>query len=683
MDRKATSLFWIIPAGLLMLAGISYGLLASKLGFYWDDWTIAWYYHFLGAKSFQAAYALDRPLLAWIYQLTLPMLGLSPLKWQLFALITRWLTACALWWALHGVWPRKPVQTGAIAALFLLYPGFQQQHIAITYGNAFVILIIYLLSWGLTIWGLRSKRIFRYFYPFSILFALYSVFTAEHFFGLELLRPILIGIVVLEISHEVETYSAMAKRVFKLWLPFLTIDAAFLAWRLATPTPRAQVTVFSRLHENLADTLGTMVQTASQDVFEMGIKAWLLAAEPSKYVLSDKPVFRNQVVIIATAAVLSFALLYIVHKLSPAEHSRTGKKFGVLLISFGLIGLLAAGIPIWPTNLRITLDFPYDRFTLPGMFGASLLLVGLIEATSIFKFQNIALISLICGLSAGYHYQNALSYRMDWLKQRDFFWQLNWRAPAIQPGTVLLTSELPFTYDWDNSLTAPTNWNYAPKYQSLELPYLVYDVEGRMSSGLPALEPGAKIFEEHRITPFRGSTNQALVFFFQPPGSCLNFIASENDLVRSAKPRYFGEIAGFSDPALILPGETQTTDFMKRFFLPEPDPTWCYYYQKAALAYQQDDWETIALLGDEGLDSMPGPNRQNAQELLPFFEGYARLGKWQQAQNLALQAVHSWDKLQTPICSIYQDLLHEPIWQEEDRRMINQNIELLGCVKVP
>jgi hypothetical protein len=45
----------------------------------------------------------------------------------------------------------------------------------------------------------------------------------------------------------------------------------------------------------------------------------------------------------------------------------------------GGLALLLGGIPFWMTDLPITLQYPWDRFTLPMMFGASILLVGLLN----------------------------------------------------------------------------------------------------------------------------------------------------------------------------------------------------------------------------------------------------------------------------------------------------------------
>jgi hypothetical protein len=109
------------------------------------------------------------------------------------------------------------------------------------------------------------------------------------------------------------------------------------------------------------------------------------------------------------------------------------------------------------TDLRLELFFPWDRFTLVFVIGVSLLLAGLIEMVRITRWQTVVLVGLLVGLAAGLHFRSALVYRKEWLSVRDFFWQLTWRAPAIQPGTILLTTELPFHWTTSHAL----NWTYA------------------------------------------------------------------------------------------------------------------------------------------------------------------------------------------------------------------------------
>ena len=233
---------WIVPVALLLVCIISYGTLVSKLGFYWDDWTIAYYIHFLGPSSFREAFAFDRPLLAWIYMLTTSLLGESPTHWQAFAVVTRWLACVAFWWALKGLWPHKTVQITAATLLFAVYPGFQQQFIAITYGNAFLVYAIFLVSLGAMVWAFRKPRWFWPFYLLSIGLMGYTLFTVEYFVGLELLRPVFLWMAMRTTGQDTTGQSTAEQNIAVVnkprkqflrlglyWAPYVVLALLFLA----------------------------------------------------------------------------------------------------------------------------------------------------------------------------------------------------------------------------------------------------------------------------------------------------------------------------------------------------------------------------------------------------------------------------------------------------------------------
>jgi hypothetical protein len=184
-------------------------------------------------------------------------------------------------------------------------------------------------------------------------------------------------------------------------------------------------------------------------------------------------------------------------------------------VLIGALALLVGGIPFWATYLPIELRFPWDRFTLAMMFGASLLLAGLLEWLHLSPGAKAVLLGLALGLAVGFHGANANLYRREWNAQKLFFWQLAWRAPAIQPGTVLITAELPFTVYSDNSLTAPLNWTYAPQETSRQMPYLLYAVESRLKFNLPRLEPGVPI---EQFYPPASRNTPGDRFVLEPPG---------------------------------------------------------------------------------------------------------------------------------------------------------------------
>ena len=418
------------------------------------------------------------------------------------------------------------------------------------------------------------------------------------------------------------------------------------------------------------------------DIYKSSVSAWQQTLDLTR--LSGYPadvltkyLTISALVILGIAGYLFF-LRYLVQA-SPALSGAARRRWGFQAVGLGLFALLLGGIPIWPTNLRIELFFPWDRFTLPMMLGAALLLVGLVELVAFRDWVSILLVALAAGLAAGFHYQNALEFRKDWLAQRDFFWQLTWRAPQIEPGTVLLTSELPFPYDWDNSLIAPLNWTYAPHLQGRELPYIIYNAESRLSSGLPDLQKDTQISEDLRITPFEGSLAQTVLFFYRPPGSCLKVIDPLIDKNLPDKPRYFREIYTFSDPNLIQLDAATSAQPPLQFFGPEPEHKWCYYFEKAELARQRGDWTALAALGDKALKGDKDFHKKNVAELIPFIEGYARVGRWERAYQLTLDAYQAWENMHLLLCKTWEDISQADALDAQGQAVYNRVIETLQC----
>ncbi len=521
--------------------------------------------------------------------------------------------------------------------------------------------------------------------------SIYAVFTAEHFFGLEFLRPVFLWLALGNVGQanslspdqaqpvSLSTPRQRLKRTGLLWIPYLVIDLLFLVWRIAYPTPRAEITLFSDLKASPLSTILNLGQTALQDIYKSSALAWQqtldfswLSGYPSTVLVQYAAIVGG--VFIALAV---FLLLLKSAQTSSPQSNTARRRWGWQAIGLGLFALLLAGIPIWPTNLRIELFFPWDRFTLPMMLGASLLLVGLFELIGWRLWLSILLVSAAAGLGAGLHYQNALEFRKDWLMQREFFWQLAWRAPSIKPGTILLTSELPFPYDWDNSLIAPLNWTYAPQLQGRELPYLIYNAESRLSSGLPDLQKDTQITEELRITPFKGSIAQTVLFFYRPPGSCLKVIDPLNDQNLPDKPRYFKDIYTFSDPGLIGPGVAAQPPL--QFFGPEPAHKWCYWFEKAELARQQQDWTALAALGDKALKNEKGFFKKNVAELVPYIEGYARVGRWERAYELTIQAYQAWENVHIMLCNTWENMRLAGALDAQGQATYDRVFETLQC----
>jgi len=685
---------WTVPLFLLLICAAAYGTMLSKLGFYWDDWTIAWYIHFLGPASFQPAFASDRPLLAGIYFLTTSILGESMLAWHTFAVFTRWLSCLAMWWLLSGLWPGQQVRNLVITLLFAVYPGFSQIYIAITYSNLFLLYSLYISSLAIMVWAFRKPNWFWPLYLLSIFIDGYCIFTTEYFFGLDLIRPALIWIVIYnpDPGQTNNIGQSQLRRVALYWIPYLLISLAFIVWRGTYETPRASITIFEKLATGPVTAIIEILKIILQDIWQVVVVAWLQVLDFQQIKEFGQAAIIKYLLMVMITSIFVFLYLWFYtgkhKKIAPGKSFAprrqeivTSIKQAALPLILGIFALITAGIPIWLTNLKIELYFPWDRFTIPMMVGASLLAGGVLELLQDRRWLYPILVGIMIGLAVGLHYRTALVFRKDWLMQRDFFWQLSWRAPSIKPGTILLTSELPFPFDWDNSLTAPLNWTFAPNLQSFELPYLVYNVESRLSSGLPGLEKDTQIEEFHRITPFKGSTAQTILIYYRPPGSCLKIIDPLMDQHMPEKPRYFRDALAFSNPNLIVPNPSNPAHPPLNLLGPEPHKDWCYYFEKAELARQQGDWQEVVNLGNIALKSEKTFQRKNVTELLPFIEGYANTGNFDQAVKLTLQAFGSWENSSNILCELWNRVSLNGKLEFTGKESIQIVQKTLNCIK--
>ena len=219
----------ISPIFLLIIAGLTYGLMIKSLGLYWDDFPYTWFGHVLGTTQYQKVFYDERPLLSVLYNITAPIFGENILSWQIFAVILRWLSALCVGWIVRLIWPEKKEVAIVISLLFLVYPGFGQQWISTIYGRTFILLCLFLLSLGFMAKSLRTSRKYFIYLPLSLLFGALSLLGSEYFIGLELARPIIIWIMVNTVP---ETISQRLKRLHCIGCLILPGVMAYVFWRV-------------------------------------------------------------------------------------------------------------------------------------------------------------------------------------------------------------------------------------------------------------------------------------------------------------------------------------------------------------------------------------------------------------------------------------------------------------------
>lgn len=643
------------PLFLLLLCILSFGILIPSLGFYWDDWPMAWFAHTVGPTGFFNVFEGDRPFLAGIYLITTALLDPEPYQWQILGVFSRWLTTLAVWWTISLLWPGNPKRAAWIAALFAVFPGFKQQPISFVYSNGFFLLSSYIASLGLNILALRKpKKYWHLTVPALVSYAI-CTFSTEYYLGLDLLRGLILWLVL---SETIENKRRRFVQTIRHWLPYLILLSIFLIWRVAIfqfPTYKPQL--LDAIPPSPLSAIAALIYRIAFDSFKMGWLAWIT---PFRFPILDTFKALSTagfwMLVLASFCVIFFYFKhYLKNKKNVEPLTGDGVKPPTVILT-GLFGLVVAGWPFWIAGLPIELQFPYDRFGLAFMLGSSIFIAGLIEWILRTSTQKMIALALLLSMAIGSNFETSISFRRDWSTLKDMFWQLSWRAPGLEPGTLLLTYGLPFQYYSDNSLTAPINWMYAPQNRSLEIPYYLAFTDVRLKGSIPSFEEGQEVIQGYRSAVFKSSTSQALVFFYSPPG-CLWVMDPERDKDLPVFPSEIYEPLNISHLSQVIPNPNPIARPPETIFGQEPDHNWCYYFEKAELSRQQNNWQGIVQLADAAFDRQL--YTKQAEELLVFIEGYARTGDWQRALELSNLAYETSKQVETSLCKLLHTVNQE------------------------
>jgi len=667
-----------IPFALLFFCVLTYGLLIPWLGFYWDDWPYIWFAKTLGAAGFADVFSHDRPFLALLYSVNLPTLGTNPVVWQVFSLVWRWLASLLFWKVFRLLWPERPRQALCASLLFLVYPGFSQQWISVIYSEAFIILAAFMGSLALMLAVLRKKIPFWPGTLAALVLSAFNLFSTEYFFGLELIRPLLIWWIL---GESIPDWKKRIRKSILQWLPYLLVLALFSVWRvLLFQSNTYQISAMESLAVTPQATIAGLLKTLGSNVIIGGWLAWNQIFNPPNALEIQILTTRLFWMIVLASFGLAFFYLLQVHisEQVTEEEKNHPDRWGWSAVILGCLNLLAGGIPFWIANLPLTLNFPWDRFTLALMTGSVLLLTGLIEIFIRTFRQKVVLFSILISLAVGWQFYNANTYRREWELSRDFFWQLSWRVPGLKPNTLLLTHEFPFRYYSDNSLTAPINWMYAPDFQGREMPYMLNYLSVRLKNSLPSAEPGLPVEQTYRAMTFKGNTSNSLALYL-PTDGCLKVMDSvytNKDSIPNLPYRMEPAIP-ISNLSQILASPDDPVNPPPQY-APEPQHTWCYYYQKADLARQVGDWQEAARLGDEALGKGLLPNTPTEWPL--FVEAYGRTENWKRATELTENAYATNPSLRPALCSVWERI-SKTTRSEKGLDKVSYMNDYVGCGK--
>jgi len=591
---------WIDPLGLFLLAVLAYGLIIPRLGLFGDDWPHLWVLHTFGLDGLNQLVAWDRPYSAWVYLLIAPLAGENIWVYHIYLLVLRWICSFIFYLLIEEILPdSKPLPLWA-AAFFLLYPGFRQEPQPLEFILHFTALGLMLASfWFMLQASKKTSR--QWFFQATGIVTAFSIFSVEYFIGLELLRPIFLWILHRRTSSSLRITS---RKVIVNWIQYILVLGFYTYWRVFVfKFPTYKPTFLSQITSHPLEAAAGMGQTLVEEIRASILGAWRqMISLPA-----EQPFNWGYLALVSITLIGVFIWLQI--KKESAERTSPW-----LLLFIGGISIFLAGIPFWITGIPVQLEFPWDRSTLPFMFGTSLLTAG---ALLLFRprLRNTIAATLIA-LSIGMHFQNTLLYQKEWTKLGQFFWQLTWRAPSLKPGTIVISDSIPLFYYGDNNLTPVLNWTYNPSGKSVDLAYNFFDMGERLGKNLPELKPDLPVSHGYRFVNFTSTSSMLLPMYYKED-RCLRII-DERITGLSSVPRRLKETAAFSHPEtlIMMDGQSRPPSFIH-----EPDHGWCFYYQKAELAVQKADWQEVNNLYQELRDKNLEPTDHS--EWLPFIKGLA------------------------------------------------------------
>jgi len=646
------------PSSILLITAIlAYGLLIPWLGFYWDDMPMSWIRYELGPEAMTRYFSTNRPVWGLLYQLTTRLLPQVPAYWQIFALIWRWLGAVVVWAIVRELWKDKPRFALSVALLFLLYPGFNQQWGSFLYSHFFIVIFFYLYSIYLS---LKRRTI-----P-ALIFSALNLWMMEYFFPLEFAR---VGFIWISLRDEYPDPRDRVKPTLKLWTPYLILFALAILSRLFIFNNQIYgFGLMSQLKNAPLATLLLLIQNAFISLWTVIVAAWIqifVAINPSVHGMRTIALY--VAVTLVTFAIAAFFLF-------KRSEDIKSKKESFYAISLGLFLLPFAGAPFWLTGLSISLAHPASRFTLPFMFAACLIMVGLIDLIKLPQVQY-GLLALLIGLSAGRQFLWSTDYLRDWQAQKNLFWQMTWRAPGLKPNTLVLINEELFFYA-DNSISAPLNWIYAPENHSNQIDYVLFYPTNRLGHSLPAVRKDIPIQYDYIAGRFTGNTSQVVAFYYDPP-ACLRLLEPDIDTNNRfiLEDSHMREASALSNPEQIL---ASSSAVMPNIYHPEPAHGWCYYFEKADLARQLGNWKEVAKLGDTALKLNDHPN--NPVERFVFIEGYAHVGDWERALKLSKESYKvSKDYVGPLLCQLWERVERGTTDSPERNEALSEVKSLFSC----
>jgi hypothetical protein len=323
-------------------------------------------------------------------------------------------------------------------------------------------------------------------------------------------------------------------------------------------------------------------------------------------------------------------------------------------IILGLIAIIAGTLPAWLAGQSVAASFYSSRFALASMFGAALLIIGLLEWLTPRHLVKITLVAAMVFISTNYHIRISDQYKSSWDAQKRFYWQLYWRAPAIEPNTPFISDNEILHYAGGYATALGLNLTYGQGTKPDDLAYWLFNLDDKLEGQMRRFNERKALQAKLRTLHFSGKSYNSLIID-HGNDFCLKIIEegrAENTLL----PAQFAELLPVANLGRIQLSQERSLP-EKSIFGSEPERNWCYYYEKADLARQMGNWGAITHLGDMALSAGYVP--LDPIEWFVFIEGYGLTGNVDQATSLTRRVFETREDYGPALCELWKGMANQ------------------------
>jgi len=607
----------ILPALLVIIAGLVYLPFIFHIGYFNDDWYLMYAAGAKGAAVFKDIFIVDRPMRALVMMPAYLLFRNDPVLYSLSAWAFRVLSALFFFWFLSALWPRQRKIAWLSTLLCLIYPGFLSQFNGIDYQSQIVSLATMMLTLLLTVFAYRSKKLSTRLTLFMLLTMLTAFYLGlvEYFVGMEALK---LAVILLLVFRDETGWASRAKKS-TLWLSYSLLTAfPFLVWRLFFfESERGATDVNVKLSDVLADPFAALSNWAStllKNIIDVTLLAWI---EPLQRTNTANTPQQWLIGFVITGLILAL-VWHVTQSQSVTNEAPTTFDWRMEALWLGIVMLISGLLPVILVGRYV--DFKsFSRYAITPSVGVVLLWqAGLALIPK--RFIQNSIIALLIASSALTHYGNALTRVRETDAVRNFWWQVSWRIPQMEIGTTMVVN-YPVVAEEDYFLWGPANLIY---YQeSAHKDYVQPSVYAALLNNetiYNILNGDGQDFSNRRSIRTYKNYRNILILSQPTPDSCVQIVDGHQIEMSLYEDPRIASIASFS--------ETEHIILEDSFHIPpvipfgaEPAHDWCFYYQKAAYARQLGDWSAVARLGNHVrvLGLSPG----DPIEWMPFLQADA------------------------------------------------------------